>query len=120
MKQQIAQELAIANAQQLINKINENVRSHAAEHMKQGADRLQCFEKCVKQPGASLSSSEEVSLNSNLECRLIFRAVSLAACLSTWPLSTRPAAPTSLVFPRSVATLEPAFLNLFEQKAKVS
>ncbi|KAI9638873.1 putative mitochondrial import inner membrane translocase subunit tim13 [Dioszegia hungarica] len=45
MKQQIQQELAVANAQQLITKINEN-----------------CFEKCVKSPSASLTSSEEQCL----------------------------------------------------------
>ncbi|KAJ1995518.1 protein translocase subunit [Coemansia spiralis] len=46
IKQQIKQELAMANAQELINNINKN-----------------CFKMCVPSPGTSLSSSEEVSLN---------------------------------------------------------
>ncbi|RXK36381.1 mitochondrial import inner membrane translocase subunit TIM13 [Tremella mesenterica] len=46
MKQQISQELAVANAQMLLNKINEN-----------------CFAKCVTRPSTSLSSSEEVSFH---------------------------------------------------------
>ncbi|KAK4686820.1 hypothetical protein P7C73_g3314, partial [Tremellales sp. Uapishka_1] len=47
MKLQIQQELAVANAQQLINKINEN-----------------CFDKCITAPSTSLRSSEEVSYDS--------------------------------------------------------
>ncbi|EIW71504.1 hypothetical protein TREMEDRAFT_27888 [Tremella mesenterica DSM 1558] len=46
MKQQISQELAVANAQMLLNKINEN-----------------CFAKCVTRPSTSLSSSEEQCLS---------------------------------------------------------
>ncbi|ODN72902.1 mitochondrial import inner membrane translocase subunit TIM13, variant 2 [Cryptococcus amylolentus CBS 6039] len=43
MKQSIQQELAVANAQQLINKINEN-----------------CFAKCVTKPSTELTGSQEV------------------------------------------------------------
>ncbi|ORZ01079.1 Tim10/DDP family zinc finger-domain-containing protein [Syncephalastrum racemosum] len=39
-------ELALANAQELINKINEK-----------------CYEKCVPKPGASLSSGEQACLS---------------------------------------------------------
>ncbi|WVN89907.1 mitochondrial import inner membrane translocase subunit TIM13 [Cryptococcus depauperatus CBS 7841] len=46
MKSQIQQELAIANAQQLVNKINEN-----------------CFAKCITKPGPSLSGSQESCLS---------------------------------------------------------
>ncbi|KAH8080892.1 Tim10/DDP family zinc finger-domain-containing protein [Filobasidium floriforme] len=46
VKQRITQELAVANAQTLINKINEN-----------------CFAKCVTKPSTSLGSSEETCLS---------------------------------------------------------
>ncbi|ODO08477.1 mitochondrial import inner membrane translocase subunit TIM13 [Cryptococcus wingfieldii CBS 7118] len=46
MKQSIQQELAIANAQQLINKINEN-----------------CFAKCVTKPSTELTGSQETCLS---------------------------------------------------------
>ncbi|ORY34722.1 putative mitochondrial import inner membrane translocase subunit tim13 [Naematelia encephala] len=54
MKMQIQQELAVANAQQLINKINEN-----------------CFEKCITRPSTSLSSSEEQCLG---RCMTLYMA----------------------------------------------
>ncbi|GFZ49649.1 Mitochondrial import inner membrane translocase subunit TIM13 [Saitozyma sp. JCM 24511] len=54
MKQQIQQELAVANAQQLINKINEN-----------------CYEKCVPKPSSALSSSEEQCLS---RCMTLYMA----------------------------------------------
>ncbi|WWD20321.1 mitochondrial import inner membrane translocase subunit TIM13 [Kwoniella shandongensis] len=54
MKQQIQQELAIANAQQLINKINEN-----------------CFAKCVTKPSTSLTSSQESCLS---QCMTLYMA----------------------------------------------
>ncbi|OXC67388.1 mitochondrial import inner membrane translocase subunit TIM13 [Cryptococcus neoformans] len=54
MKQSIQQELAIANAQQLINKINEN-----------------CFAKCVTKPSTSLSSSQESCLS---QCMTLYMA----------------------------------------------
>jgi len=41
VKQQIQQEAAIANARQLVEKLNEH-----------------CFERCVPKPGSSLSSGE--------------------------------------------------------------
>ncbi|GHJ86580.1 hypothetical protein NliqN6_2982 [Naganishia liquefaciens] len=46
MKQRISQELAVANAQTLINKINDN-----------------CFKKCITRPSTSLGSSEEACLS---------------------------------------------------------
>ncbi|CAD6565419.1 MAG: protein translocase subunit [Tremellales sp. Tagirdzhanova-0007] len=46
MKQSIQQELAVANAQQLINRINEN-----------------CFAKCVTRPSTTLSNSEQTCLS---------------------------------------------------------
>ncbi|KAK9454702.1 hypothetical protein V1511DRAFT_500748 [Dipodascopsis uninucleata] len=45
LKQQLAQELAIANATELINKISSN-----------------CFEKCIVNPGPTLSSADQVWL----------------------------------------------------------
>ncbi|WVF68250.1 mitochondrial import inner membrane translocase subunit TIM13 [Kwoniella sp. CBS 6097] len=54
MKQQISQELAIANAQQLINKINEN-----------------CFAKCIQKPTTSLTSSQESCLS---QCMTLYMA----------------------------------------------
>ncbi|WVQ78925.1 mitochondrial import inner membrane translocase subunit TIM13 [Cryptococcus sp. DSM 104549] len=54
VKQQIQQELAVANAQQLINKINEN-----------------CFAKCIKPPSASLTSSQESCLS---QCMTLYMA----------------------------------------------
>ncbi|KAJ2327745.1 protein translocase subunit [Coemansia sp. RSA 2681] len=44
--QQVKQELAMANAQELINSINK-----------------QCFKLCVPSPGPSLSTSEQASLS---------------------------------------------------------
>ncbi|ORX37699.1 Tim10/DDP family zinc finger-domain-containing protein [Kockovaella imperatae] len=46
LKQQIQVELATANAQMLINKMNEH-----------------CFEKCVTKPSTSLGSSEQACLS---------------------------------------------------------
>ncbi|WWC65847.1 mitochondrial import inner membrane translocase subunit TIM13 [Kwoniella dejecticola CBS 10117] len=54
MKQSIQQELAIANAQQLINKINEN-----------------CFAKCISKPSTSLTSSQETCLS---QCMSLYMA----------------------------------------------
>ncbi|WVR08022.1 mitochondrial import inner membrane translocase subunit TIM13 [Kwoniella sp. DSM 27419] len=54
VKQQIQQELAIANAQQLINKINEN-----------------CFAKCITKPSTSLTSSQESCLS---QCMTLYMA----------------------------------------------
>ncbi|KAJ1816481.1 protein translocase subunit [Coemansia sp. RSA 2675] len=44
--QQVKQELAMANAQELINSINR-----------------QCYKMCIPNPGPSLSSSEQASLS---------------------------------------------------------
>ncbi|KAJ1873760.1 protein translocase subunit [Coemansia sp. RSA 376] len=44
--QQVKQELALANAQELINSINK-----------------QCYKMCIPSPGTSLSSSEQASLS---------------------------------------------------------
>ncbi|KAJ2553353.1 protein translocase subunit [Coemansia sp. RSA 1836] len=44
--QQVKQELAMANAQELINSINK-----------------QCFKQCIPSPGPSLSTSEQASLS---------------------------------------------------------
>ncbi|KAJ2802657.1 protein translocase subunit [Coemansia sp. 'formosensis'] len=44
--QQVKQELAMANAQELINSINK-----------------QCYKMCIPNPGTSLSSSEQASLS---------------------------------------------------------
>ncbi|KAJ2493039.1 protein translocase subunit [Coemansia sp. RSA 2050] len=44
--QQVKQELAMANAQELINSINR-----------------QCYKMCIPNPGTSLSSSEQASLS---------------------------------------------------------
>ncbi|KAJ2899959.1 protein translocase subunit [Coemansia aciculifera] len=46
VKQQVKQELAMANAQELINSVNK-----------------QCFKLCIPNPGTSLSSSEQASLS---------------------------------------------------------
>ena len=54
MKRAIQQELAVAGAQQLINKITEN-----------------CFAKCVTRPGPSLSSSEDRCL---AQCMVLYMA----------------------------------------------
>ncbi|TKA70765.1 hypothetical protein B0A49_07284 [Cryomyces minteri] len=47
---QIRQEAAVANARQLVEKLNEH-----------------CFEKCVPKPGTSLSSSESTCFTSCME-----------------------------------------------------
>ncbi|KAL7425168.1 protein translocase subunit [Cryptotrichosporon argae] len=54
IKQGIQQELAIAGAQQLINKITEN-----------------CFQKCVYKPSTSLTGSEERCLS---QCMTLYMA----------------------------------------------
>lgn len=46
----ISQELAVANATELVNNITQN-----------------CFDKCISQPGASLSNSDEGCLTQCLE-----------------------------------------------------
>ena len=51
-------QLAVANAQMLINKMNENVGHPGLFGNLQNSP--QCFEKCVPKPGPSLSGSEEV------------------------------------------------------------
>ncbi|EJT52520.1 import inner membrane translocase subunit tim13 [Trichosporon asahii var. asahii CBS 8904] len=54
LKQQIQQELAVAGAQQLINKITEN-----------------CFAKCITRPGTSLGASDERCLT---QCMTLYMA----------------------------------------------
>ncbi|KAL1405071.1 protein translocase subunit [Vanrija albida] len=54
IKLQVQQELAVAGAQQLINKITDN-----------------CFTKCVTRPGTSLGSSEERCLS---QCMTLYMA----------------------------------------------
>ncbi|KAI0688218.1 Tim10/DDP family zinc finger-domain-containing protein [Cytidiella melzeri] len=50
VKASIREELALQNAQELMNKANEK-----------------CFQKCVTKPGSSLSSAEETCLSRCLE-----------------------------------------------------
>lgn len=50
IQDQIAQELAVANATELVNKITEN-----------------CFEKCIQQPLSSISLQEDGCVNQCLE-----------------------------------------------------
>ncbi|KAI5201522.1 hypothetical protein E4T42_02258 [Aureobasidium subglaciale] len=50
IKQQVAQEAAVANARQLVEKLNEH-----------------CFERCIPKPGASLSSGESTCYSQCME-----------------------------------------------------
>lgn len=50
IQNQISQELAVANATELVNKITDN-----------------CFEKCISQPGSMLSNGEEGCINQCLQ-----------------------------------------------------
>lgn len=50
IQEQVAQELAVANATELVNNITQN-----------------CFDKCIGQPGASLSSADEGCLTQCME-----------------------------------------------------
>ena len=50
IQNQITQELAVANATELVSKITEN-----------------CFEKCISQPATSLNSQEDYCVNQCLE-----------------------------------------------------
>ncbi|EAZ63555.1 hypothetical protein PICST_37361 [Scheffersomyces stipitis CBS 6054] len=50
IQDQISQELAVANATELVSKITEN-----------------CFEKCISQPGTSLNGQEDFCVNQCLE-----------------------------------------------------
>ncbi|KAH0288855.1 hypothetical protein M436DRAFT_74680 [Aureobasidium namibiae CBS 147.97] len=50
IKQQVAQEAAVANARQLVEKLNEH-----------------CFERCIPKPGSSLSSGESTCYSQCME-----------------------------------------------------
>ncbi|CAD0029971.1 unnamed protein product [Aureobasidium pullulans] len=50
IKQQVAQEAAVANARQLVEKLNEH-----------------CFERCIPKPGFSLSSGESTCYSQCME-----------------------------------------------------
>lgn len=50
IQDQIGQELAVANATELVNKVSEN-----------------CFEKCISNPSSSLTGPEELCINQCLE-----------------------------------------------------
>ncbi|ODV80611.1 mitochondrial import inner membrane translocase subunit TIM13, partial [Suhomyces tanzawaensis NRRL Y-17324] len=50
IQDQITQELAVANASELVNKITEN-----------------CFQKCIAQPSSALTGAEDYCVNQCLE-----------------------------------------------------
>lgn len=71
IKLQIQQELAVAGAQQLINKITENVGLECSGVPARRPRSRQCFAKCIKNPSTSLSSGEERCLT---QCMSLYMA----------------------------------------------